>query len=264
MSIWEAILFGLVQGVTEFLPVSSSGHLTLLGRILGSDETAMLSFTTLLHAGTLVAVMVVLRQDILAILKDLLGMKLRLLIIASIPAAVVAFLLGDWLDQLFGGSFLGYAFLLTGLVLGLSLLGKDKAEPDKEIDYAVAAKAGLAQALAVVPGISRSGMTLTALFSSRIERQKAIRFSFLMTIPAVLGALLLDILALVKDGAGAVAAFGLDKIMIGIAVSGLSGYFVMEFMLRRLTRRGYLVYAIYVFILGGLVLLDQHVTHLVF
>ena len=266
MSILEAILFGLVQGVTEFLTVSSSGHLTLLGRILGSDETAMLSFTTLLHAGTLVAVLLVLRQDILEILKDLLGMKLRLLIIASIPAALAAFLLGDWLDRLFGGGFLGYSFLITGLVLGLALLGKDKSEeePEKEISYGVAAKTGLAQALAVVPGISRSGMTLTALFSCGIRRQKAIRFSFLMTVPAVLGALLLDIISMLKKGGGALESFGLVNILVGIAVSGLSGYFVMEFMLRRLTRRGFLICAIYVFILGGLVLFDQHVSQLVF
>lgn len=264
MNLIEAFLFGIVQGITEFLPVSSSGHLTLLGRILGTDEAAMLSFTTLLHAGTLIAVFIVMRREILAILKDLLGLRLRLIILATIPAVLAAFLLGDWLDRLFGGRFLGYSFLLTGLALASILLKRKPADEQREIGYREALIAGVGQAIAIAPGVSRSGMTLAALLHSDIGREKAIRFSFLMSIPAILGGFLLDVIDMIRGEGEALAAFGAANILVGVLAAAAAGWLAMEFMLRRLNRRGFLVCAAYVVVLGILVLIDQHVTHLIF
>jgi len=263
MSVIEAFLFGIVQGITEFLPVSSSGHLTLLGKILGTEESAMLSYTTLLHVGTLIAVFVVMRREILAILKDLLGLRLRLIILATIPAVLASFLLGDWLDKLFGGRYLGWSFLLTGLALVSFLLKKKPADEQKPIGYREALIAGVGQAVAIAPGVSRSGLTLTALFWSDVGREKAIRFSFLMSIPAILGGFLLDVIDMIKGEGAALAAFGTVNILIGILAAAAAGWLAMEFMLRRLNRRGFLVCAAYVAVLGILVLVDQHVTHLV-
>lgn len=264
MSGIEAFLFGIIQGITEFLPVSSSGHLTLLGRILETEETAMLSFTTLLHAGTLIAVFIVMRREILAILKDLLGLRLRLIILATIPAVLAALLLGDWLDKLFGGHYLGWSFLVTGLALLSMLLKKKPADGQKPIGYREALIAGVGQAVAIAPGVSRSGMTLTALLWSDVGREKAIRFSFLMSIPAILGGFLLDVIDMIKGEGDALAAFGTVNILIGILAAAAAGWLTMEFMLRRLNRRGFLVCAVYVVVLGLLVLVDQRVTHLVF
>lgn len=264
MSVIEAFLFGIIQGITEFLPVSSSGHLTLLGKILGTEESAMLSFATLLHAGTLIAVFIVMRREILAILKDLLGLRLRLIILATIPAVLAALLLGDWLDKLFGGSYLGWSFLVTGLVLASILLKKKPADQEKPIGYREALIAGVGQAIAIAPGVSRSGMTLAALLWSDVAREKAIRFSFLMSIPAILGGFLLDVIDMLKGEGAALAAFGAVNILVGILAAAAAGWLTMEFMLRRLNRRGFLICAVYVAILGILVLIDQQVTHLIF
>jgi len=265
MNVWQAILYGLVQGITEFLPVSSSGHLTLLGKIFQSDESAMLSFTTLLHVGTLIAVFVVMRKEILAILKDLLGMSTRLIVLATIPAVLAAVLMGGLIERLFGGGFLGYAFLLTGVVLAATWLSKRaRSGQDKPVGYREALAAGVAQAVAIAPGVSRSGMTLAALLFSGVDREKAIRFSFLMSIPAILGGFLFDVIDMIQGEGAALAAFGAGNILAGVLAAALAGYLAMEFMLRRLTRRGFLVCAVYVAVLGILVLVDQNLTHLVF
>ena len=265
MNFLEALLFGLVQGITEFLPVSSSGHLTLLGRILNCDETAMLSFTTLLHVGTLISVFVVMRKEIMAILKDILGRNVRLIVVATIPAVLAAIFLGDFLDQLFGGGYLGYSFIITGAVLlATTLTGRLKKTTDKEIGYREAAAAGIGQAVAIAPGVSRSGLTLAALLFCGIDREKAIRFSFLMSIPAILGGFLLDVVDLIQGEGAALAAFGPVNIVAGIAVAAIAGWLAMEWMLRHLKKRGFLVCAFYVIALGLFVILDQQFIHLIF
>jgi undecaprenyl-diphosphatase len=264
MNFWVAILFGLIQGITEFLPVSSSGHLTLFGRIFAIDQGIMMSFSTLLHMGTLVSVFVVMRKEIGEIIRDIFGRKTWVLVVATIPAILAAVLLGDWLDALFAGGMLGYSFLATALILAVSLLWRRKKPPVGEVGYREAAIGGIGQAIAIVPGISRSGATITSLLLCGVERQKAIRFSFLMSIPAILGGFALDLYHLVKGEGSAVLALGIGNIVVGVLVAAFSGWLVMEFMLRKLNRRGFLYCAIYVAILGVLVLTDQTFTHLFF
>ena len=237
MSFIEALLLGLIQGVTEFLPVSSSGHLTLFGRIFAIDEAAMLSLATLLHVGTLISVFVVMRREIGAILRDIFAKKTWLLLVATVPAVLAALLLGDWIDRLFGGGMLGYSFLATAVILCISLLWRRKSDPDSEIGYPEALIGGIGQAVAIIPGVSRSGTTITALLLSGIQREKAIRFSFLMAIPVILGGFLLDLFKLIK-GRGA-AGSGYRECCCGVGGGhiGLSGDGTM---LRKLNRRGFL------------------------
>ena len=301
MNFLEALILGLIQGITEFIPVSSSGHLTLFGKVFDVDSSIMLSFTTLLHVGTLIAVFIVMRKDIKSILLDIFGKMTWLIIIATIPAVIAAVLLGDLLDELFAGGSLGYSFLMTGLILLSTLMIKQdrsvhqaklvraasiqkdeiSTEPfsddsdnasevtainrlPKEISYKEALIAGLGQAVAILPGISRSGSTLAALLFCKIDRKKAVRFSFLMSIPAIAGGFLLDLIKMFGGETTALTQLDPFVIIIGIAAAFFSGWLAMNYMLKKLTAKGLLVFAIYVIILGLLVLIDQNWLHLVF
>ena len=301
MNFLEALILGLIQGITEFIPVSSSGHLTLFGKVFDVDSSIMLSFTTLLHVGTLIAVFIVMRKDIKSILLDIFGKMTWLIIIATIPAVIAAVLLGDLLDELFAGGSLGYSFLMTGLILLSTLMIKQdrsvhqaklvraasiqkdeiSAEPfsddcdnasevtainrsPKEISYKEALIAGLGQAVAILPGISRSGSTLATLLFCKIDRKKAVRFSFLMSIPAIAGGFLLDLIKMFGGETTALTQLDPFVIIIGIAAAFFSGWLAMNYMLKKLTAKGLLVFAIYVIILGLLVLIDQNWLHLVF
>lgn len=263
MSLLESLLLGIIQGITEFLPVSSSGHLTLFGRILQVDEAVMLSLTTLLHMGTLIAVFIVMRREIVAILRDLFGPRTGHLIVATIPAVIAALLFGDLIDKLFGGAWLGVSFMVTSLILLLSLTVSWRQQRRNSITLRDAATAGLGQAIAILPGVSRSGTTITALLLSGVSRETAIRFSFLMSIPAILGGFLLDLKDLLTGSGSALSTLGAGPVIVGVAAAAVSGWFVMEAMLRRLTRRAMFWFAMYVFVLGLFVLLDQNVTHLI-
>ena len=263
MNFLIAIIFGLIQGITEFLPVSSSGHLTLFGRIFDIDDTAMLSFTTLLHMGTLIAVFIVMRKEIGQIIRDIFGRRTWLLVVATVPAVIAAIALGDWLDVLFAGGMLGYSFLLTAVILLVSLTRKPPKQP-REIGYKESLFGGIGQAIAILPGVSRSGSTITALLLSGIDREKAIRFSFLMSIPAILGGFAKDMIDLFSEQGSSVLTLGLGNILLGVLAAAASGWLVMEFMLRKLNRKGFVYCAAYAALLGILVLIDQNLTHLVF
>ena len=263
MTLLESLLLGIVQGITEFIPVSSSGHLTLFGRILQIDEAAMLSLTTLLHMGTLIAVFIVMRREIMAILRDLFGPRTGHLIVATIPAVVAAVLLGHFIKSAFSGAWLGISFMVTSLILLLSLTVSWRQQRRNNITLRDSLTAGIGQAIAILPGVSRSGTTITALLLSGVSRETAIRFAFLMSIPAILGGFLLDLKDLLTGSGSALASLGIVPILVGVTAAAASGWFVMEAMLRKLTRRGMFWFAMYVFILGALVLLDQNVTHVI-
>ncbi len=264
MNIFETILLGLIQGITEFLPVSSSGHLTLFGRIFNNDPAALLSFATWLHMGTLISVVLVMRKDLLAIFRDLFGKRTIRLIIATVPAVVAAVLFGDWLESLFSGNSLGYEFLVTGVILLLTVLLKPKVETEKPVGYKEALYAGIGQAFAIIPAISRSGATLAALLGSGVNRRKAIRFSFLMSVPAIFGSFLLDVVKFFTDDVPPLVGISPLAVAFGVLAAAVSGYLVMGFMLKKLDDKGFLISAAYVIGLGTLILVDQNWLHLVF
>lgn len=262
MSILESIVLGIVQGLTEFLPVSSSGHLVLLQNIFGMNEP-QLFFDTMLHLGTLFAVVVVMWKNVIKLVRNPISKTMLYLIIATIPAVVFAVVFKDFFEGAFAGMYLGYGFLFTALVLSVSeiLSGRMAARrKERGIGYGSSAAMGLMQAVAIFPGVSRSGSTIAGGLACGIDRKKAASFSFLMSIPVILGSVILQ-------GAQVIRAENVQiewlPTIIGTVCAAVSGYFAVRFMLALITRKKLYGFAIYVAILGLFVILDQHVLGLI-
>ena len=282
MDILTAVFLGIVQGLTEFLPVSSSGHLVLLREIFGIDmheDMPSLFFDTMLHVGTLAAVFVVLWKDILAILKKLIQPLTGYIILATIPAVIAALLFGDIIEDAFEtGRFLGFCFLITSaLLVSAELLYKriDKKQiENKKMNWLDAVLIGVMQAVAIAPGISRSGATIAGALGRKLNRDFAARFSFLMSIPAILGATVLQVRDLVRRSAyeipaeASVAAtadsINAAAVVIGTITAAIVGFFAVKFMLKIIREKSLYGFAIYTGILGTLIIIDQFVTRIVF
>jgi len=274
MSIFQAFFLGVVQGLTEFLPVSSSGHLVLFRQVFGV-EAAPLLFDTMVHVGTLVAVFAVLWKDILEVLKKIWQPLTLYLIIGTIPAVVAALVFRDWLEAAFAtGNYVGFAFLGTSaLLVTAELLSKRAAvhNPRKpgEMNWLDALIVGLCQAVAVIPGISRSGATLSGALSRGLNRDLAARFSFMLSIPVILGAALFQAVELLRGGepaaeAAAYGSIGPLAIAIGTITAAIVGFFAVRMMLKIVREKSLWGFAIYTGILGLLVLIDQFLLNLVF
>jgi len=272
MSILSAIILGIVQGLTEFLPVSSSGHLVLMQKIFGVTAPAMF-FDTMLHAGTLLAVFAVLWKDIWAILKKLIQPLTGFLILATIPTAVVAILFEDTIEHAFeSGKYLGFSFLITSALLVVSELLSKRAlthgglKKGEDMNWLDALVIGIMQAIAIAPGVSRSGATISGALSRKLDRDFAARFSFLLSIPAILGAVVLQTKALITDTATEVAneSIGAGAVIAGTASAAIVGFFAVKFMLKIIKEKSLFGFAIYTAILGIFVLVDQFITKIVF
>jgi len=196
MELVNQLIYAVVQGLTEFLPVSSSGHLALLQNFFGEVDV---NFDIFLHLATLLALLVYFYKDIALIIWDFVTFKTKsenfklaiYLIIGSIPAAIVGLLLKPFIYQTFSNLFVVAAgFIITGLFLFNASI---KAEGNKKLNIKNTFVVGISQALALLPGISRSGSTVSTGIISGISREKAIRFSFLLAVPAIFGAVLLDV-----------------------------------------------------------------------
>jgi len=281
MNIAKAVLLGVIQGLTEFLPVSSSGHLVLFQKIFPIEEPALL-FDTMLHVGTLVAVFAVLWADIWAILRKLYQPLTAYLIIATIPAVIFALVFRKPLEEAFKtGQFLGLSFLLTSALLVMAeLLSRRAAHGNQkkagEMNWLDALVIGILQGIAIIPGVSRSGATLSGALSRRLDRDFAARFSFLLSIPAILGAAVFQLKDLVKGyevfvtgGAPEISVsvsggIGTAAIIAGTLSAAIVGFFAVRLMLKIVREKSLWGFAIYTGALGLLVLVDQFVTHLKF
>jgi undecaprenyl-diphosphatase len=280
LDIFSAIVLGVVQGLTEFLPVSSSGHLVLLQKVFGIQEPALL-FDTMLHIGTLLAVFVVLRHDILAILRHIIQPLTGFLILATIPAVVTALVFEDHIEAAFqSGRFLGFSFLLTSALLVIAeLLSRRTKKTARDMNALDAIIIGVLQAVAIIPGVSRSGATISGALSRGLDRDFAARFSFLLSIPAILGALVFQLKDILTPNAPvsadgetigyavvgyAVDANGIFTIAAGTVTAAIVGFFAIRLMLKIVRERSLFGFAIYTAVLGALVLVDQFATHLVF
>jgi undecaprenyl-diphosphatase len=267
MDIFEAIVLGAVQGLTEFLPVSSSGHLVLFQKIIGVSEPALF-FDTLLHCGTLAAVFLVLRRELWALIKKPLQPLTLYLIAATIPTAIAGLLLKDFIEKAFsGGEFLGYAFIFTSVALFSAeylsgLPGRERRDGD--MNWFDALIIGVLQAVAIMPAVSRSGLTLSGALSRRLERGFAARFSFLLAIPAILGALVLQIKDLVSGDLPAAPSIGTLPIIAGTLSAALVGIVSVSLMLKIVRERSLKGFGVYTAILGVLILVDQRLSHFFF
>ncbi|MDR1576405.1 MAG: undecaprenyl-diphosphate phosphatase [Treponema sp.] len=265
MGIFVAVILGAVQGLSEFLPVSSSGHLVLLQKVFGISEPALF-FDTMVHVGTLAAVFAVLWREIGAILRRPIQPLTAYLALATIPAVVFALVFKDRIEQAFeSGKMLGAAFLITSALLAVSeMLSKRvmraKRKKAGEMSWLDALIIGALQAAAIIPGVSRSGSTLSGALSRGLDRDFAARFSFLLSIPAILGALVLQL----KSPANAAGGIGAAPIIAGTLSAAIVGFFAVRLMLNIVKNRSLTGFAVYTAILGALVLIDQFGTHLVF
>ena len=263
MTTLQAAILGLVQGLGEFLPISSSGHLILTRALMGiSDASAnsasYMMLDILLHAGTLVAVIVVFWKDWWAILKNPFRSKtLLLLFIASLPALAAAVLLDDILDSFFTGWFLGISFLVTALFMFIAELCSRKARTyvNHQVGFKHAIVMGIMQAIALLPGVSRSGSTLLGGVASGLDRKHAAKFAFMMSAPAIVGSLLIEGYGAYKDGL--FASMELVPTAVGMVIAAISGYLAIRFMLKLISKISLNWFALYVAIIGIIVLLLQ-------
>ena len=260
MNIIEAALLGLLQGLGEFLPISSSGHLLLGRMLLGltiDESPAYKMLDILLHVGTLIPVIIVFWKDWWAILKNPFKSKtLLLLFIASMPTLVVKVVFEDFIDGCDTGWFLGVSFLLTAIFLMVSeyVSGKMKSKTDKP-GFLHAIVMGCMQGVALLPGISRSGSTLAGGLLSGLDRKSAAKFSFMMSAPAGAGALLLEGKDAIENGW--ISDLAVLPTIVGVIVSAVVGYLAIRFMLKLITKVSLNWFALYVAILGVIFLAAQ-------
>ncbi len=256
MNFFEALFLGIVQGLSEFLPISSSGHLVLFQKLLGISKVG-LTFEIAVHLATLLSVIIVFRRDIVELLKRPFNKLTLMIVIATIPTGAIGLLFDDIFDRLFQtGATLGLEFILTGVILLFAESCRNKRKKLDDMNVVDAAVIGTAQGLAILPAVSRSGLTIAAALVRGLDRKFAAKFSFLISIPAILGAALKDVLDIVDSGG---FSTGIDPLVLagGMLAAAISGYFAVKFMVRILTQRNLKIFAYYVFVIGGLVLLDQ-------
>ncbi len=280
MNVFQAILMGIVQGIAEFLPVSSSGHLAIFQNLLHIETDTGLLFDVLLHLGTLLAIFVVFWKDIWRLIVEFFGIiadffrrfsdpdlivlssgyrKFVLLIIVStIPTAILGYV---------GRSFVEYAsttllipgigLLITSFLLFICDRIGDGRKGIKKITYLNAFEIGMVQGVATMPGISRSGATIAACLMLGVKKETAVKYSFIMSIPAVLGAVVLEM----KDAFGTkIPAGTLVSYIVGMVVAAIVGYFAIRFMIGVVRRKKYIYFSIYCLVVGIIAIIGHFVT----
>jgi undecaprenyl-diphosphatase len=255
-----AIILGLVQGLTEFLPVSSSAHLVFAERLLGTKATTAITFEVMLHLGTLVAVLIYFRKKIW---KMILGLVppysserrpflnyVLVIILATIPAGVLGLLFKDKVEAAFNSPALcGGLLMITGIILLSTHFVK---KGNKTINATNGFIVGLAQAIALLPGISRSGMTISAGLFQKIDPAEAAEFSFLLSLPAVLGAIVLKSITLLKTGMDSAE---MDHYIIGTLVAFVVGYASIAWLMKLVKKGQFFFFGIYCLVIGLLAVL---------
>lgn len=248
----ETIILGVIQGLTEWLPISSTGHLKLAERLLSLEMPIL--FDVILHLGTLAVVIAFFRKDIKAILsaftrldfKSDYGRFVPLVIVGTIPTALVGLVLTMFLEEALQNLLvMTAAFIACGIVLFSAKIGKEKTE---KISFPKAIVIGFAQGLAIIPGLSRSGLTITVALLLGIKREKAFKFSFLLSIPAVIGALALTLYQDFNKLAS--LSLGAVEIAAGTTASLVVGYLALKLLWKTLAKGKLHFFAFYCWILG--------------
>ena len=254
MSWFEALVLGIVQGLTEYLPVSSSGHLAIGSALFGIEGEENLAFTIVVHVATVFSTLVILWKEIEWIFRGLFKFQMNSetryvinILISMIPIGIVGVFFKDTVEAIFGSGLLivGCMLLVTAALLSFSYYAKPRQKENLSMKDAFII--GLAQACAVLPGLSRSGTTITACLLSGFNRNFAVKYSFLMSIPAILGALVLEL----KD-CTAVALSGAEiaYYVVGMIVAAVVGYVCIKTMLIVVRRKKFTGFAIYCLIVG--------------
>lgn len=254
MDAWESILLGIIQGLTEFLPVSSSGHLELGKAILGDDSVPedSLLFTVVLHFATALSTLVVFRKDVWEIISGLLKFKWNdetrfsvKIIVSMIPAVLVGLFFKEELEALFNGNIalVGGMLLVTALLLWLADRAKNTG---RKVSFNNAFVIGIAQAIAILPGISRSGATISTSVLLGNDKNKAARFSFLMVVPLIFGMIGKDVLS----GDLSMDTDNLTSLGLGFVAAFISGLFACTWMIKLVRKSKLSWFALYCLVVG--------------
>ncbi len=263
MNALQAIILGIVQGLTEFLPVSSSGHLVVIPWLMGWPSPGLV-FDTTVHWGTLLAVVVFFWSDLVNLVaagwrslkeRSLADPEARLawgLVVGTSPAALVGAAFNDWFESLFQKpTYVGAALLVTALILFVSEEIGRKERGITSVGWLDAILIGCAQAFAIIPGISRSGSTISAGLARGLERDTAARYSFLLSVPIIFGAGLLKLKDLLETG---VTGHEVSILVLGFAAAAISGYLAIGFLMGFVRRHSLYVFAAYCALVGAGVL----------
>jgi len=254
MTVLQGFILGLIQGLTEFLPISSSGHLVIFQKLFGLHK-GVLTFDIAVHFATLIAVFCVFRKDIWEMIKNPFGKFPMLIIVGTIPTIVIGVVFNKMFESLFeSGTTIGFEFILTGLILWYAENARSKNKKLKNTTFKDAAVVGIAQGIAILPAVSRSGLTIAGALFRGLNREFAAKFSFLLSIPAILGATVLDGYKISK---GVDIGLGLWPIVVGMIAAAVSGYIAIKFMLRIITKGSLKIFSYYVFIVGMLIIIEQ-------
>lgn len=263
----EAIVLGLVQGLSEFLPISSSGHLALLQNLFEINEDKVIFFAVLLHIGTLVSIFVVYHKDIYALIKELFllfkdiftgkGFRIEerpirklgiMIIVSSIPTAIMGLLFSDYIDKIFGSlTVIAVCWIITGFILLFSEKLKNNKKEIEGMKYRNAIFIGICQGLAIMPGISRSGSTIVGSLVTGLKREFAVEFAFLISIPAILGSAILEFPKAIKAG---IEPSTIGPMIVGFLVAAISGYFAITTMIKIVSKHKMRYFSYYVWIIG--------------
>lgn len=265
MSWWEALLLGILQGLTEYLPVSSSGHLTIVQEIMGLQisDAAKLEFDVIVHVATVLSTIVILWKEIEGLFKGTFTTLqwneeknyVAKILVSMIPVFIVGMFFKDYVEAIFGSglTIVGCCLLVTALLLAFSYFAKPRQRED--ISYGHAFVIGIAQAVAVLPGLSRSGSTIATGLLLGDKKEKLAQFSFLMVIIPILGEAFLDTIKFVKDPSLIQNGVGAIALVIGFLAAFISGCFACKFMIN-IVKKGKLIwFAVYCAIVGAAVLI---------
>ena len=245
------IVLGLIQGLCEFLPISSSGHLVLLSNLFGIEDSLFVSI--ILHVATLLSICVVFHKEIYALIRHPFSSESMSIYIATIPTCIFALIFMSLIDSSFEGGFLPFAFLISALVLfaGEKLAKKDKypwRSDEKTIDSKKAFLIGISQGLAIFPGISRSGMTISTGLMLGGDKSEVAKFSFLLSMPVILLSLIMEISKMVLfDYTISVSAIGIS---LSFAIAFLVGIFSIKAMLSLTQRAKFRYFSVYLIIIA--------------
>ncbi len=267
----KAAILGLAQGLAEFLPISSSGHLALLQYFFGIDSDNVLFFTVMLHLGTLLAVFFCYWKDIVDLCKELVGlikdvctgkgMRINssptrrlgaMMVVATIPTALIGVLFDDLFEGLFTTIIaVGVGLLLTGTLLFVAQRLSGGFKHEMEMNYRNAIFIGVMQGLAITPGISRSGSTLFGGLVTQLDRAFAVKFAFLISIPSILGSFVFEVGDALEAG---LEGLPVGPLLLGVVIAAISGIFAIKVMIKVVTGKKLTVFSWYTWILGVFVI----------
>ncbi len=251
MSFFYVIILGIVQGLTEFLPVSSSGHMMLVDKLFGMKESNLV-MSVFMHVATLLAVVIVFRKEVWALIRHPFCDEAKKIYLSFIPTCALVLVIKTISPACFNGSYLGFFFMLTAVLLVAADLFSLRQQSFAPLKKSSAFVIGIAQGFACIPGLSRSGTTIATGLMLGENREECARFSFLMSIPVILASLCYE---LIFDGGAVAFKDNILQILVGFLIAFLVGMLAIKFMLKIIKKRKFVWFSVYLVIISILTLI---------